>query len=294
MTDRARILVVGDVIDDLIVTPDSAIRADTDTSATIERRAGGSAANVATWLGHLGAEVDFIGTVGAEDHARHSELLAEYGVTALLVGDSEAVTGTIVIVVDGESRTMLTARGANLLTGPDVVPALDAYAHLHLTGYSLFTGTDDAGWRTVIDRAHSAGATVSVDTSSAGYLADFGIERFLDIIRDVDVLLPNTDEALLVTGATTRDEALQVLRGRFPLVVVTGGADGVWVATAEAVDAIPAQAATLVDATGAGDAFAAAFLSRWVPHRDAVEAARFATRIAATAVSAAGARPSSW
>ena len=292
--DGARVLVVGDVIDDVIVTPETAIRADTDTSARIESRAGGSAANVAAWLGHLGAEVDFVGTVGADDDFRHTELLSQYGVTAMIAGSTQATTGTIIVIVDGERRTMLTDRGANLLTGPDSVPDLTPYRHLHLTGYSVFTGSDDAGWQAVISRAHDVGATVSVDTSSAGYLADFGVDRFLDIIDGTDVLLPNWDEARVLVGRKNQADCTAALAERFPLVVLTSGSAGVWVGDAGAVTMVPAQPATLVDATGAGDAFAAAFLSRWISIPDPIAAAEFAARIAAGAISTAGARPGLW
>ena len=69
------ILVVGDVIDDTVVIPSGPIRPDTDTTSTIRRVAGGSAANTAAWLAALGADVSFVGAVGKADVARHAALL---------------------------------------------------------------------------------------------------------------------------------------------------------------------------------------------------------------------------
>src|SRR4051812_39345940 len=77
----SRIVVVGDVVNDIVVVPRGTIRVDTDTASTIRPRPGGSAANTATWLGSLGAEVDFVGSVGTADAAEHEEIFREYGVT---------------------------------------------------------------------------------------------------------------------------------------------------------------------------------------------------------------------
>ena len=59
------------VIDDIVVVPSGPIRGDTDTPSSIRHRAGGSAANVASWLGRLNAGVDFVGRVAASDVGRH-------------------------------------------------------------------------------------------------------------------------------------------------------------------------------------------------------------------------------
>ena len=60
-----KVLVVGDVIDDVIVVPHGPIRPDTDTISDIRSSPGGSAGNTASWLGHLGVEVEFVGMVGS-------------------------------------------------------------------------------------------------------------------------------------------------------------------------------------------------------------------------------------
>ena len=66
----ARIVVFGDVIDDVIATPSGVIRPDTDTPATIERRGGGSAANTAAWLATTGMAVDAGARRLLESHPR--------------------------------------------------------------------------------------------------------------------------------------------------------------------------------------------------------------------------------
>ena len=137
-----RFLVLGDVIDDIVVRPESEIRPDTDTDAVIELRAGGSGANVAAWLGYLGAAVDFVGTVAAADVARHAAELDRARGAREPVGPSDEPTGTIVVIARGDSRSMLTSRGANRTTGPALLTdeMLAAADHLHISGYSIFSG----------------------------------------------------------------------------------------------------------------------------------------------------------
>lgn len=289
-----RILVVGDVIDDVLVRPAGPARLDTDTAARIDRRAGGSAANVAAWLGALGREVDFVGTVGSGDVVRHSAELEAFGVRAVLHESAEP-TGAIVLVVDGETRTMYTQRGANLSTGPESIPPelLARAGHLHLTGYSLF-GEHRDGWRRLLDEATDRGLTTSVDPSSAAFLADSGIAEFVAATRGADVLLPNLDEARLLTGLPDPADIADALLDRHRVVAVTLGPEGAEVrARGEDGGRVPAAPAPggLVDPTGAGDAFAAGFLSVWTGGGSALEAAREGARVAAQAVSVVGARP---
>jgi sugar/nucleoside kinase (ribokinase family) len=288
-----RIVVVGDVVDDVLVRPTGPVRRDTDTVARIERRPGGSAANVAAWLGALGCQVDFVGTVNRRDVGRHTAELAVSGVRAHLAG-SEEPTGSIVLLVEGESRTMFTARGANAETSPASVPGalLAGAAHLHLTGYSLFR-SDPRRWQGLIAAARAAGLTTSVDPSSAAFLGDWGVAQFLPATEGVDVLFPNLDEGRLLSGREHPGDIADALAARYPVVALTLGPDGAEVRAPGVVGSVPAALPDggLVDPTGAGDAFAAGFLSVWTGGGDPLDAARAGVRAATRAVSVVGARP---
>lgn len=294
MADR-RILVIGDVIDDVVVVPRTTIRADTDTDAAISMRPGGSAANAAAWLGAAGAQVDFVGRAGRADLDRHTSALATHGVRAMLVPDDRRPTGSIVIIVEGRHRTMLTQRGANAaFTGDDVLDeVLDGCAHLHLTGYSVIDPSTHAASRRLLDRAAARGLTVSVDPASAGYLADLGVDRFWEVVGGIDVILPNLEEGRLLSGERRPDEIVAALLELIPVVVLTLGADGALVGSRGVapvhVPAVPM--ADAVDATGAGDAFAAGFLAGWTTGGDVVDAARHGARLGARAVGCLGGRP---
>ena len=287
-----RIVTFGDVIDDIVVVPRGPVRPDTDTTSTIRQTPGGSAANTAAWLAHLGVEVDFVGRVGAGDLSRHENDMRMTGVTPHLTADPELPTGRIVILVDGNSRTMFTDKGANANFSPDDVTddLLANAAAVHLGGYSVMH--DPEGVQRLLARASANGTVVSLDPSSAGFLADFGEQRFLSIVDGVGILMPSLDEGRVLTGLTGPDEIVAALSGRFGTVALTLGEDGCVVAEQGAppvrVASVPAA---LVDPTGAGDSFAAGFLAEWVESRDAVAAARAGARVAAMAVASIGARP---
>ncbi len=292
--DARRIVVFGDIINDIVVVPTGPIRADTDTPSSISHRAGGSAANVASWLGTLGTAVDFVGRVGESDVARHEEVLAGFGVTPHLAGDTEHPTGTIVVLVEGNSRSMLTERGANdFFTADDVADELlQTAALIHFTGYSVYHGQNQDAIGRLFERAVAAGVAVSVDPSSVGSIIDFGAERFLRTVADATVLLPNLDEGRTLTGLDDPLAVVRTLAADFPVVAMTMGDEGVMVAQPGVDPArVDAVRAIAVDPTGAGDAFTAGFLGEWVAHGDAVEAARVGVTVAARAVAAVGARP---
>lgn len=289
-----RVVVFGDVIDDIVVVPRGPIRVDTDTPSSIRHRSGGSAANAAAWLASAGAEVDFVGLVGKGDVERHSADLASAGVTPHLAAHPTLPTGAIVVLVDGQNRTMLTERGANAELGPDDVPdaLLDSAALVHFSGYSIFASRDLDAFTRLIQRAGARGVEVSVDPGSAGFLEDFGVERFLDVIDGASILLPNLDEGRILTGLDDPEEIATTLGKRFPLVALTLGETGVVVANRGTECSYRrANKVEILDSTGAGDAFSAGFLEAWLRTRDVEAAAGAGIALAARAVATVGGRP---
>ena len=279
---RGGILVVGDVIDDTVVIPSGSIRADTDTASVIRRVAGGSAANTAAWLAALGADVAFVGAVNEGDVDRHTALLRGVDVHLQAV---DAATGAIIVLVQGQERAMLTDRGANADLDFDAVPDELFRAHVHLTGHSM-AASDGSAFERFVRRAKAAGASVSVSPGSVAYIDVLGRERFAEVIADADVLFASLVEATALAG--TSDPAAIAARIKVPTLVLTNGAEGVIVDGVH-VPAVPAS--VVVDPTGAGDAFCAGFLARWVIEADAVAAARAGTDVAARAVGVVGGRP---
>jgi hypothetical protein len=294
MTIAGTIVVVGDVIDDIIVRLQGAIRTDTDTPALIERHPGGSSANTAAWLGHIAADVHFFGQVGEADNARHTRELEKFGVKAHLQSDTERSTGTIVIIVEGEKRTMLTDRGANVIFDLDTVPQdLIAIAeYLHFTGHTIIDEPKRESVVRLISRAAAHGVSVSIDPASAGFISDFGVTEFLRLCDGAHILRPNEDEVRILSGLDDVEAATVKLTELFPLVVTTCGRDGVVVGQrGEDIVRVPVEPIDVVDPTGAGDSFNAGLLAGLARGLTPVDAARVAVIVAAEAVIAVGARP---
>ncbi|TXL57663.1 carbohydrate kinase family protein [Aeromicrobium terrae] len=288
------VLVVGDVVDDISVRALGEVTPASDTTAEIRLRPGGSAANVAAWLGHLGADVTFCGRVGADAVERHTTALAGHGVNAVLAGDPERTTATIVLQLDGEGeRTMFVDRGANAgLVASDVPEeAWSGVTWLHLTGYSFFCESVRPVALGLVAEARERGARVSVDPSSVAYLREIGAETFLDWVAGADVLLPNLDEARVLSGSTGPQIDLEALAARFPHVVVTLGRMGAAYLGGDQRAQVTAPHVDVVDTTGAGDAFAAGFLAAHLRGADPQAALDAGRSAAETCVTHLGARP---
>ncbi len=286
---------VGDLVDDISVRVLDDVTEASDTNAEIRLRPGGSAGNVAAWLGHLGVDAVFCGRVGADGLDRHLAAFRDCGVEAHLAGDLDRTTATIVLQLDRQGdRTMFVDRGANRGLVPEDVPAeaWEDVTWLHLTGYTFFDPSTRPVATGLVAEARRRGARVSVDPSSVAFLRAAGGEEFLGWIDGADVIFPNIDEARILVGSTGPKIDLDALAVRFRHVVVTLGSMGAAYLGGMERAQITAPRIDVVDTTGAGDAFAAGFLARWM-HGSAPEEALDAGRAAAEqCVAQLGARPS--
>jgi len=105
--------------------------------------------------------------------------------------------------------------------------------------------------------AHNYGLTVSLDCGQAGSLEASHIQ---ELIKSIDVFLPNAAEACALTGCQSSAEALHHLSHYVPTVVVKQGADDVIAKTGNQTEQLPTLPIKSVDTTGAGDAFDAGFI----------------------------------
>jgi sugar/nucleoside kinase (ribokinase family) len=284
------VLVVGDVATDVVVVLSGAPAPGSDRPAAIRTRGGGAGANVAARLAALGVDVLLAGCVGSDPAGTGlAAELASAGVRTALRTVDGAATGTIVSLVEpGGQRSMLADRGANLELRPEDVPVPPAGGHLHLSGYTLF-GPRGAGLA-ALTAAAAAGCTISVDPASTAPLRAYGVQRWLADTAPATVLLPNADEARLLTGCADVAEAARALAARHPVVAVSLGAEGaLWAAGGELLHR-PAHPATVVDTTGAGDAFAAGLLAAWLAGAGPTDALDAGLALAAAVVGRPGAR----
>jgi ribokinase len=287
------LVVLGDLMVDVVARVSGPLARGSDTAARISLAGGGSAANVAAWAAWLGAPVAFVGRVGDDEHGRAAvAALRDGGVDVRAAVDPERPTGTCVVLVEpGGERTMLPDPGAN--DAPAELPErlLVAGAHLHVTGYGLLRPGARPGALSAISRAQAAGMTVSIDPSSWALLRP-------GVFPPVDLLLPNAHEGAVLAvspGASAGDpeRAARALAGTAAgeVVVTLGAAGALWTDGSEVVR-VAAEPATVVDTTGAGDAFAAGLLTARLSGAAPRAALDAGCRAAAHAVARPGARPS--
>ncbi len=306
MAGRRRVLVIGDVVTDVVAVTDAeavhsgSLAVGSDTAARIRVMGGGSAANTAAWLASLGVMVDLVAVVGAD--AAGDERLAELQVAGVgcdwVRRTEQAPTGTVIVLAHASERSMLFDRGANLLLTPSDVDAAvmgSGAAHLHLSGYALLDRRTRAAGLHALRLAPQRRLTTSVDAASAAPLRVTRGAAFVEWVRGVDLLLANLDEALALLDADADADPAAVALALTEVarhVVVKLGSRGAMLAGVDGVAAsVPAEPASVVEPTGAGDAFAAGFLASWLDGGDASVSLTAGSRLGARAVSKIGGRP---
>jgi sugar/nucleoside kinase (ribokinase family) len=297
------LVVVGDVIDDVVIRPLAPPAPGTDTPSEVRLTPGGSGANQAAWLGFLGANVRFAARAGALDAARHRAVLESSGVDARIAADPERGTGTIAILVGPDGvRSMFTDRGASAFLDEGDLPTalLDGASRLHVSGYSLFSETSRHAVLRLITEASSAGVEVSVDPCSVAGLREVGRDDFLGWTKDAAVVFPNLDEGRFLADCPSEDPATVVdaLLEHFGVVALTLGPAGVLVGSSAGERIrVGAPSVTVLDPTGAGDAFCAGFLAELLDNAGGIDgrmqsATEAGVAAAAQALVQLGGRPS--
>jgi sugar/nucleoside kinase (ribokinase family) len=281
-----KILVIGDVIEDLIVIPEESIRPNTDTKAQIQKSMGGQAANVAAWVSRNGGAVSFVGCVGRSDVVKLEQDLTAQGIKSSLQASSKP-TGSLVVLVDGQSRSMLTDRGANQDLDLEKVDPT-GFGVVYISGYSLL-GRSFEQVSLFANKVKAAGALLAIDPGSYGFINDHGVDSFRKLISLADIAFPNQEE-----------QDLLELSGKVRLNVVTSGHHGAkaYRSDGELIE-VTSIGSKLVDPTGAGDAFCGGFLAQLVQESgfqelssEAVASAlRAGAEAGSEAVSIMGARP---
>lgn len=290
------ILVVGDLVTDVVAALDGAPAAGTDTGARIRFAGGGQGANTAAWLAAQGTPVTLVASVGDDEpgRARVAELAAA-GVHRAVRTHPGTPTGTVIVLVHDGERTMINDRGANLLLSPADVDAALAAApearHVHVSGYTLLDQASRGAGLRALAAAREHGLTTSVDAASAGPLRRAGA-AFLDWVRDADLVLANSDEAAVLAGDTDPVAQARALAAVATHAVVKRGPEGaVWAGPDGVFEAPGRPATSVVDPTGAGDAFAAGLLAAWVAGAAPPDALERAVALGTESVALLGARP---
>lgn len=222
--------------------------------------AGGSAANTITSTSILGMKSSFIGKIGDDElgHLFKSDQ-AQYGIkSTLLRGINSSGRAMVFITAANAERTFAVYLGAALeLVPEDLKPEFfEGYDYFHIEGYLV---QNQSLIRKAVEMAHEAGCIISIDMAS--YNVVESNKAFLHDIVDnyVDIVFANETEAKAFTKLEPR-EALDEIANQCKIAVVKIGKDGSMVKSGDEYHFIEAWPANPIDATGAGDTYAAGFL----------------------------------
>ncbi|MGM9792258.1 MAG: adenosine kinase [Candidatus Cryptobacteroides sp.] len=223
--------------------------------------AGGSAANTITCTAIFGMPSSFIGKIGDDELGLLFKSDQEqYGVHTHLLKSEHSSGRSMVFVSGGNAeRTFAVYLGAALdLVPQDLKPEyFEGHDYFHIEGYLV---QNQALIRRAVEMAHAAGCIISLDMAS--YNVVESNEAFLhDIVeRYVDIVFANETEARAFTKIADPREALDEISKHCRIAVVKTGKTGSWVKSGDEVYQIEPWPADPVDATGAGDTYAAGFL----------------------------------
>src|ERR1700688_161044 len=259
---------------------------------------GGSAANTTVGLASLGARAAFVGKVKADGLGRaFSHDIRAAGVTFATAPAADGPsTGRCYVLVtpDGE-RTMNTFLGAAQDLHPADLDAdmIAASAVIYLEGYLWDPKNAKEAFLKAAKIAHEAGRKVALTLSDA-FCVDRWRAEFLQLMRSrtVDLIFANEAELHSLYQTADFDAALAALRADIDVAVVTRSEKGCLVIGPDGTEAVPAfPVERVVDTTGAGDLFAAGFLSGLARGADDRTCGRLGVLAAAEVIQHLGARP---
>lgn len=233
---------------------------------------GSASAIFASGLAKLGHEVTFIAKVGADDLGRLClTALREAGVsTRNVFRDGNLKTGVTISLSTRKDRALVTYLGAIAALGPEDVNTsrLKGHTHLHMTSYFLQTRLQPS-FAQIFREAREMGLSTSFDPNSDP--SNLWSPSIREVLAHTDLLFLNQQEALQFTRARTARGALKVLGKEVPCAVIKLGARGALAIKDGAVTAAAGFKVKPTDTTGAGDSFAAGFVSSYLQGRPIAE-----------------------
>lgn len=278
MNKKFDVLTFGDICVDLILSGSNMVPEFGQKEKLVDDYSlemGGSCTIFACQTAKLGLRTVVAGKTGDDrfgDMVRST--LADAGVSLEYLAKScGSKTGVSVILNAGEDRAILTYNGTIDVLGLRDIDEelLGLVRHLHIGSYFLMKKLQPA-YPEIIRKLKSYGATISLDTNwDPEEKWDSGIR---EILPYVDMIFPNENEAMAITGENSADKAIMKLSKIIPIVAVKKGKDGVVTYSGQQIVYTPAIDVIKVDAVGAGDSFDGGFVYGYLTGRSIEDCAR--------------------
>ncbi|MFZ9359932.1 MAG: carbohydrate kinase family protein [Candidatus Nanopelagicales bacterium] len=283
-----KIIFVGDVMQDILISHKEKIAFGSDTQANIKMQGGGSATNAAVWASTLNTEVGLVARIGDDNAGKIIlEELNRPNLNLNLVKTENVSSGSCAILIDATGeRTMFPDPGANIfLTSQDVPKEWFKQAEIiHISAYSLLRKNTKNAIGVIIKIAKDNGLKTSVDVASSQPLIDNDGFNALKELVPWDYLFANKDEADVLGDIT---EIKSLCKN---LILKQGSKESLLITDNTEIKDIP-EKVEVVDLIGAGDAFAAGFLVSVINKETPQNTLKIANQLGAKAVSISGARP---
>ena len=241
---------------------------------------GGSAANFVVGVSSLGLNTGIMARIGNDHLGRYicSEFKRENINTERLVSIDEK-TGMAFIAVEPEGeRSIYTFTGANSkfkLVNEDI-RRIKSSEILHVTGMYI---------EVVIEASKHANI---LSFNPGALLSSYGLDALEKILKKTDILFLNQKEVTILTDMDCNDGALELIENGVPLVVVTMGNKGAIVYTPSGQIQYPSHKLNVLDTTGAGDSFAAGFITAFYQKKGLNECLKAGNKSASSCVSKFG------
>lgn len=233
-----------------------------NTTLTNKRQitTGGSAANTMRSLASLGVNCGYVGTTGNDELGSLFKSELEHKGVRTYIKSSEQDTGRAISLISPDSeRTMVTCLGAasDLSVSDFNTSLFNRYMYLYVEGYLV---QNHNLIKTVFETAKNQGLITAIDMASYNVVeANAAFLKELTV-ASVDIVFANEEEAAVLTGKSSPDEALDEIATMCDIAVVKTGKKGSLIKRGNEKYRINSIEAVAVDTTGAGDSYAAGFL----------------------------------
>lgn len=249
---------------------------------------GGSAANATLNATRLGLRTTYLGKLGdCDTAAAYRSRFTALGIDASRFKQGAVPNArSLIMTTPDAERTMRTDLGAAMTLSPEEVTVADfaGCRHTHMEGYLVF---NEALADAVLAAARAAGCTISVDLASFEVINATRPWIFKQLASGIDIVFANEDEirALFEDETSSFEELARRLASHGVLAAVKVGKDGAWIAQGDELHRIePVIVSEVVDTNGAGDSWAAGFLSSYLRGHPLPVCGRIASHVGAETV----------